>query len=341
MSQSDPTTSHGQVGFNYISSKRGRTLLMRGGYKYDKKRNNKDGSVVWRCVRRLTCKALLIITSASVIKRKDRHDCEPDFVSREFDTHFYNCQKRIVSDVTTQVPCIFRDTVGVLKDSGLNLVKGIPMFKNVKDKFYRKRNKSLGDKLLITKVCFKNLKEVIVPEKFNTFLIADYRSNNDRICNIFAYLLTKLAGAYWKTIVLTYYVMEHLNFALTLFINYNSLHVDFGSTNKYTNIAPVIFALLPNKTRKTYEIMFQLLKSQLTNWNPKSFILDYEVAAMQAITNIFPETPINGCYFHFSKSLWSKAKDLGITKLTLNRKHIKNYLISICNYNCDFMPSRI
>lgn len=75
-----------------------------------------------------------------------------------------------MSDVTTPVSSIFREFVGVLKTSEFNLTNRLPMFKNVKDKLYRKRNKALG----VAKVGFKNQDEVIVPEKSYDFLIADF-----------------------------------------------------------------------------------------------------------------------------------------------------------------------
>lgn len=52
----------------------------------------------------------------------------------------------------------------------------------------------------------------------------------------------------------------------------------------------------------TYNILFRLIKSQIPKSNHKTIILDFEKAAMSAIMNVFPETHISGCSFHFSRS---------------------------------------
>ena len=41
---------------------------------------------------------------------------------------------------------------------------------------------------------------------------------------------------------------------------------------------------------------------------------DYELAAMTAITSIFPNVNLKGCYYHYTKAVWEKAKNLEITK---------------------------
>lgn len=102
-----------------------------------------------------------------------------------------------------------------------------------------------------------------------------------------------------------------------------TLHVDLGSNEIHNNIIPAVYALLPNKTKNIYKTLFKLIKSQIPQFYPKTFILDFEQAAMSAIKNMFPESQISGCHFHFSKSLWQKAEELGLTKSKLARKHIK------------------
>uniref|UniRef100_A0A1E1W8B6 MULE transposase domain-containing protein n=1 Tax=Pectinophora gossypiella TaxID=13191 RepID=A0A1E1W8B6_PECGO len=257
---------------------------------------------------------MLVINNDNSIKREDRHNCEPDFTSNELEIKFNECVEKVKTDYTVPIPTVFRQTVAELKDKGISLIQRIPTFKNVKNKFYRNRNKSLG----VKKICFNTLKQVVVPERFKSFLLADYYNSRNRI------LL--FAGEHCKTILanpnLTVLCDGTFKFCLKPFQQLYTLHVDLGSSKTHTNKIPVIYALLANKTKITYKILFSLIKSQIPQFDPKNIILDFERAKMSAIKDIFPETCISGCFFHFSRSLWRKADEVGITKSALARKHI-------------------
>lgn len=223
--------------------------------------------------------------------------------------------EKVKTDYTVPIPSVFRQSVAELKDKGTNLIQKIPQFKNVKNKFYRNRNKSLG----VKKLCCNTLKQVVVPEKFKSFLLADYYSSKKRIW--------VFASDNCKTILancnLTVLCDGTFKFCLKPFQQLYTLHVDLGSSETHTNIIPVIYALLPNKTKITYKVLFSLIKSQIPQFNPKNIILDFEQAAMTAIKDAFPDTCICGCFFHFCRSLWRKADEVGITKSALARKHVK------------------
>ena len=45
---------------------------------------------------------------------------------------------------------------------------------------------------------------------------------------------------------------------------------------------------------------------------PRQFVVDYELALLNAIRAVFPNSPRKGCYFHFVKSLVRKVRALGL-----------------------------
>ncbi|KAH9633051.1 hypothetical protein HF086_000411 [Spodoptera exigua] len=293
----------------------GKRLLLRAGHKYNEKRNNKDGTTTWYYIKRTTCKAVLVTFTDNSIKREDIHNCEPDFASNELEIQLGKCIDKITSDYTIPVPSAYRETVSKLKDSGINLIKKIPDLVNVKNKLYKKRNKSLD----VPKVCFKSPSEIIVPEKLKKKLLADYYYKSNRIL--------VFANENCRTVLsrsnLTILCDGTFKCCLRPFQQLYTVHVDLESNEMYNNIMPVVYALLPNKTKNIYNTLFNLIKSQIPQFNPKLFVLDFEQAAMSAITETFPETQISDCHFHFSKSLWQRAENLGLTKFKLARKHIK------------------
>ncbi|XP_033741293.1 uncharacterized protein LOC117328064 [Pecten maximus] len=65
---------------------------------------------------------------------------------------------------------------------------------------------------------------------------------------------------------------------------------------------PFVYSLLPNKTHATYERLFTLLKTKMTELNlqlnPTTVFLDFETAAQNAIRIIFPAVILKGYFFH-------------------------------------------
>ena len=109
--------------------------------------------------------------------------------------------------------------------------------------------------------------------------------------------------------------------------------------NKNNNFfMPIAFILMSNKSLTSYEKIFDeiifLLKVYKININFKNirFLCDFEKSLLKAIRNKFNGSKINGCYFHFVKSLWKKMRNLGFTK----KKSLNNTKIII--FACKLFP---
>ena len=80
-------------------------------------------------------------------------------------------------------------------------------------------------------------------------------------------------------------------------------------------IIPCIFALLPNKTRETYNRFFREhshhLQSAAGN-NPSTILFDFEIAAINAASETFPDADTSGCFFHLKSNVWKKIQALGL-----------------------------
>jgi hypothetical protein len=66
---------------------------------------------------------------------------------------------------------------------------------------------------------------------------------------------------------------------------------------------PSVFVLLPNKTKEIYLRLFKKILELRPELNPISLMLDYEQATINAVKKVFPQTEINGCFFHFCQSI--------------------------------------
>jgi len=70
--------------------------------------------------------------------------------------------------------------------------------------------------------------------------------------------------------------------------------------------------LLPNKTKNLYTRLFKLIKEYIPNFNPNIITIDFEAVTIQAIKDVFPNTQISGCNYHFNQSLWRKVQNIGL-----------------------------
>lgn len=78
---------------------------------------------------------------------------------------------------------------------------------------------------------------------------------------------------------------------------------------------PLLWALLPNKARRTYDELFGVMRQQLQgsgNVGRHTFLTDFEVAAIDAIRLTFPDSIVKGCTFHFRQALMRHVGDVGL-----------------------------
>jgi hypothetical protein len=87
----------------------------------------------------------------------------------------------------------------------------------------------------------------------------------------------------------------------------------------------MLYALLPNKKQTTYKKFFKMVKSSVTK-SPLSINIDYEKAVMNAASLVFgDECKINGCFFHFSQSLFRRIQTHGMLKDYYNPQFRKTF----------------
>ena len=77
---------------------------------------------------------------------------------------------------------------------------------------------------------------------------------------------------------------------------------------------------MSNKSLNSYEKIFTDLKSLIGEYKINvdfqniRFLCDFEKSLLKAIKNKFSDSKINGCYFHYIKSIWKKLRNFGLTK---------------------------
>ncbi|KAH9631290.1 hypothetical protein HF086_003726 [Spodoptera exigua] len=313
MDENQPSTSkdyHRNISYEIKDQ-----ILLRNDYEYLHKRTNKDGSDLWRCRKKNMCNATVKILNQSIVHESNNHTHPPKNISElTIESEMKLCLKNIQQNVTAPVSTIFEESIDRIKDKGLDLVTTIPLFENRKKTLYKKRNLALGAK----KIEFKKAVDIDIPKKYENLLFADYKHKNKRIlilCN--EEMLKYLSESRHFFIDGTFKLCQKIFYQLY------TMHADIGSNDSFFNVVPILNILLPDKTRATYEILFSLIKARVPQWNPSKISMDFEVSAILALQSIIPGVKILGCFFHFTRCLWRKAKELGVTKSKLGKVHVK------------------
>lgn len=84
--------------------------------------------------------------------------------------------------------------------------------------------------------------------------------------------------------------------------------------------SPVIHALMRSKNIAAYVFLFERIRQKLQENHGglgalSEVHMDYELAAHQAMRQIFPEIRLRGCNFHFSQALNRKLQQLGLRRI--------------------------
>ncbi|XP_041372105.1 uncharacterized protein LOC121385473 [Gigantopelta aegis] len=79
----------------------------------------------------------------------------------------------------------------------------------------------------------------------------------------------------------------------------------------------VAYALLPRKSKETYVRLFTLINAAAhtrigAEPAPRVIQTDFEVAAIQAAQEVYPDADIRGCFFNFSQAVWKNVAEKGL-----------------------------
>lgn len=208
------------------------------------------------------------------------------------------------------VPKTFNSVVASLKNASTAVLDQFPSFNSLKSTLYRHRNTAAK----VPKLQCKSVDEVQVPPDFHDFLLADYTNGDTRIIVFCSEKARKMLSE-----LSDFYADGTFKSCTPPFVQIYTIHGDTGSTEDHTNIIPLVYSLMSNRTTESYKILFSVIKAQIPEWNPINFKTDYEKAAMKAVTEIFPAALMKGCYYHFNKAIWAKGRELSL----INDKDIK------------------
>ncbi|XP_077148452.1 uncharacterized protein LOC143809211 [Ranitomeya variabilis] len=289
---------------NSVLSKRGKKKLVYENHIYIfSKRTADDVHSLWVCEKRLTSKGCVWTNEASgeVVKVTNPHNHAAQAARPE--------AIRLVNEVVTRARTTQETPQQILTEviSGThsNVVALLPK------KLSLKRTLRLSRQLGNIPRLPQTLDQLVIPQKFKginidgiqqQFLLYDSGSGHRRIL-IFGtrdnlHLLAQSKEWFADGIFST---------TPSLFKQLYTIHVVHSGL-----VVPVVYALLTDKSRSTYQRLLQQLKNMQPRLQPHNLMLDFELAAIQAFENEFPNLKKTSCFFHLSQSVWRKVQNEGL-----------------------------
>ncbi|KRZ56608.1 hypothetical protein T02_12132 [Trichinella nativa] len=92
-------------------------------------------------------------------------------------------------------------------------------------------------------------------------------------------------------------------------------------------LLPVVYCLTVRKDLPTYSRIFEVLHSKLdelgVQLEPAKFVCDFETALIPAIQGNFPNTQVQGCFFHFCQAVLRQVGRLGLRTDYMNNQEVR------------------
>ncbi|CAF1121885.1 unnamed protein product [Brachionus calyciflorus] len=106
----------------------------------------------------------------------------------------------------------------------------------------------------------------------------------------------------------TWFVDGTFDISPDVFIQLFTVNIIKGGKN-----LPLLYALLPNKEKSSYERVFKFISKNVSN-KPEFIVSDFEQAILNCVTKYYSKSKVSGCYFHLASNLWKKVSKKGLVK---------------------------
>lgn len=313
-----------------LKTERGHVKLVYQNFDYVKKRENKDGKIVWHC-------------AVSGCHGKLRTDCPPNYRHPEVTSnhnHSYDparvpllecrqAMKEMVKNdpekVTTQ---IFREaTLSTSEETVANLPSKDYVGRALRYERAKKRPPLPNTAQDLTLAPYQK-----VTVRGERFLLTDTVFNDER-------LLIFVSDTF-----LQHLCAANIVFADGTFRTVPRIFMQFYSINfmYQDKLLPAVYVLTRRKNEVTYREIIRRLKDAATergsSFRPNAILTDFENGIMAAVQQELPSTRHRGCYFHFSQSCYRKLQFLGMQQLYSQSQEVRLMVRSVMSL--AFLPTQ-
>lgn len=275
-----------------IKSQKGKDLLVLEGYCFLREKVV-DNKIVWRCseYKISKCMARCHTVDGAVVKKTTNHNHVADAAKIE--------ARKIMADIKNRAVVTQKSThliVAATSSEVTGAVAGqLPSVRGIKQTIRRVRREQK-----IPLPTPTNLQDLIIPDSYKitisgeNFLLFDSGPGTNRFL-IFAtqHNLERMTRCqHW-------YADGTFKSSPPLFNQIYTIHAV-----QYSNVIPTVFILMSDRSTCSYIRVLTELKRLQPDLNPMTIMTDFEQAAINAWSTVFPNSAQRGCFFHFSQCIW-------------------------------------
>lgn len=272
------------------------------GYEYVKDKLSVDNSITfWRCDRRRGCTGRVWTNTVdnSFHSIRKEHSCSKTGDAVRVDVDSVKSAVKRRATTTMETPSQIRTEV--FENISLAVQGRLPSTDAVRKIVQRARNnQNAGPANPQTR------QEIIIdedyaqyeftPGNFERFLLQDSGDQDDQRILLFG----REYHATWSN------QMDELFIDGTFLLSpplFSQIFIILARRDRGF-VFPVLFALLPNKSARTYARLFEMIHTTWPDLNPNVINCDFETALHQALRNgPFQNARIQGCFFHLVQNM--------------------------------------
>ena len=291
--------------FTISTTEKNKPLLILNGFSYTVDRST-DKKTYWKCeyARSITCKGRVHtdLNHSTILNDPSEHNHPPSAVKSEVRLFQDKIRSRAVNTTESTQQVIDN----CLRDVTDQMVARLPNFKHVKRTIQRQRIVHDLPKIPHDKTFSTVPASLTTTIRGETFLQYDSGPGEHRILIFASSEQLDILSECEEVLIDGTFKMTP-----TIFTQLYTIHGVYRDA-----VFPLVFTLLSDKQQATYEKVINQLRLLRPSWNPKSVMVDFEKAAINAFQKVF-NTPtsqisVSGCFFHLQKSILRKVQDLGL-----------------------------
>ena len=145
------------------------------------------------------------------------------------------------------------------------------------------------------------------------FLIKDLTMDNNRIL-----IFTTIANVIQLEQSTIWIIDGTFKTVPSVFKQLYTIH-EYVRENENSRIMPLVYSLMSSKSEQCYQMLFQDLiefsNEHDIDLQPQFVLMDFEIAAINAIRTEFPGVQNKCCHFHLSQNLYQKVQEFGLATL--------------------------
>jgi len=276
-------------------TQKGKTMLVKDGFRYRQARLNADGSTSWRCVEP-NCRGRLkeFVGNEEMVTE---HNHAPNIAKINAVKCVADMRTRAGNGVEKPRQIIQQSTNGLALES-TNLLPSYTASQRAIERTRKRKHQPYPTPVTVADI---DIPAALRTTSRNTNFVM-WDSGADDAGRLLMFGTEDNLGIldqhrHW-------FVDGTFKVAPELFLQVFTVHALVDKT-----AIPLIYVLLQDKSERSYTRVFQKLFDLKSTLNPLSVMCDFEKASHNAVARVFPNTQLVGCLFHLGQCLWRKVQE--------------------------------